>query len=76
MSDKNQYAFLLNAISDPNSRVLKKKKKRKYHFSLQSACQIIWGCLLIIIIYISQWYCLAFYKTEEGILPGIDTYDS
>lgn len=74
MSDREQYVFFLNAISDPNSRVLQgEKKKKKYHFSLQSGCQIIWGCLLIIIIYISEWYHLAFYKTEEGTLPGTDT---
>lgn len=44
------------------------------HFPLQSGCRIIRGCL-IINIYMSQWYQLAFYKTEDGTVPGMGHFE-
>lgn len=44
------------------------------HFPLQSGCRITRGCL-IINIYTSQWYQLAFYKTEDGTVPGMGHFE-
>lgn len=64
-------SFSQTAISDPNSRA---SYIYRVPLSLQSGCRITRGCL-IINIYTSQWYQLAFYKTEDGTVPGMGHFE-